>query len=549
MKLIYYLLLLIPQIVLCQGSALLVGGGSENYNRWSDEPYGWFVQQADSGKIINIDVSTASSWYPNYFKWLGADQSSHELQISNQTIANDSATYSELISAKGIFIEGGDQWDYVSTWKGTLVEDAIHYVFNSGGAIGGTSAGLAILGEVVFDAKYGSAYPDVVAYNPYNSRINFTDDFLEILPNILTDSHLHSRGRLGRLIPMMARRIQDFEENNIIGIGITDNTALCIDENKMAKTYGDAAVTILYVSDNSYISCQPNKPLTFTNINFDQLIPGAVYDLNTKTLIDPGPYLAMIGTPSFNPVFSDTSLDGSNESTINLGNYTITNLTSSELIAWYGNLIQGAGLGLIPNSVIIPKIYNDNTFDENRWVGGMWICTIHPHSTVIYLDNNCTANINTAGMLTSNKLTYILDTYSATYAGVNGTRSTNYCGIIGGKLHFLGTGDKYDLLNHTPVLTHIEDGIQKPLNLDLKQNYPNPFNDETVIKYSIPHTSEVSLIIYNLLGKQVENLVTQQQKPGEYSINWDAGELASGIYFYELKTEHLRKVKKCLLIR
>lgn len=549
MKVIYYLLLLIPQIILCQGSALLVGGGSENYNRWSDEPYGWFVQQADSGKIINIDVSTASSWYPNYFKWLGADQFSHALQIPNQTIANDSATYFELISAKGIFIEGGDQWDYVSTWKGTLVEDAIHYVFNSGGAIGGTSAGLAILGEVVFDAKYGSAYPDVVAYNPYNSRVSFTDDFLEILPNILSDSHLHTRGRLGRLIPMMARRIQDFNENNIIGIGITDNTALCIDENKIATAYGDASVTILYASDSSYISCKPNNPLTFTNINFDQLIPGAVYDLNTKTLIDPGPYLANIGTPSFNPTFIDTLLNGSDESTINLGEYTITNLTSSELIAWYGNLIQGAGLGLVPNSVIIPKIYNDFTYDENRWVGGMWICTIHPHSTAIYLDNNCTANINSAGMLTSNKLTYILDTYSATYAGVNGTRSTNHCGIIGGKLHFLGPGDQYNFLNHEFVFTGINNKIQKPNKFYLEQNYPNPFNIQTIIRYTIPFATKISLTIYNLTGEQVDILVDQQQNAGKFSVQWNTSALASGVYFYELKTEYFTEIKKCLLLR
>ena len=102
-------------------------------------------------------------------------------EIAAAESANDSSTYYELISARGIFIEGGDQYDYISTWKGTLVEDAIHIVFANGGAIGGTSAGLAVLGEIVFSARYGSAYPEETAYNPYDSYIQFEDDFLQIL--------------------------------------------------------------------------------------------------------------------------------------------------------------------------------------------------------------------------------------------------------------------------------------------------------------------------------------------------------------------------------
>ena len=551
MKIIYYLILLslIPRVVFGQGSALLVGGGSENYNQWSDEPYSWFVQKADSGKIINIDVSTASTWYPNYFKWFGADQTSHELQIPNQSTANDSAIYYELISAKGIFIEGGDQWDYISNWKGTLVEDAIHYVFNNGGAIGGTSAGLAVLGEVVFDAKYGSAYPDVVAYNPYNSRVHFTDDFLEILPNILTDSHFHSRGRLGRLIPMMARRIQDFGENNIIGIGITENTALCIDENNIATAYGDAAVTILYASDSSTISCLPNIPVTFTHIHFDQLIHGSVYDLNTKTIIDPGPYLISLGTPAFNPTFTDTLLNGSDGLAINFGEYTITNLTSNELNAWNGNLIQGTGMGIIPNSIVIPKIYNDNTYDENRWIGGMWLCTLHPHFSAIYLDNTCTAHINSSGILTSNKLTYVLDTYSATYAGTNGTRNTSYCGIIGVKLHFLSIGDQYDLLNHQSPLSQIIEENQKLDEFNLHQNYPNPFNPSTIIGFNLPKPNKVKIEIFNLIGQRIKLLMEETMSTGNHEVEFIAGNIPSGVYFYKIQAGNFSQVKKMILLQ
>ncbi len=281
-----------------QGSALLVGGGQENYHAWSDLPYGWFVQKADSGKIINIDVSTASSWYPAYFKWLGAASTSHEFQISTRAAANDSATFQELISARGIFIEGGDQWQYVSTWKGTLVEDAIHFVFSQGGVIGGTSAGLAILGEIVFDAKFGTAYPDQVAYNPYHSRVSFTDDFLHILPNVFTDSHFHTRARLGRLVPMLARRIQDYANDDIMGIGVDENTAFCIESDFTGVTYGEGTVTILWKSDSSYIKAVTGLPPTFTHLRYFQLNHSAVFSLLDRSLIDPGQYLQGWPSPS-----------------------------------------------------------------------------------------------------------------------------------------------------------------------------------------------------------------------------------------------------------
>jgi len=62
----FYLFYLMTHLS-AQGSVMLVGGNAESYGGWSDDPYGWFVQQADSGKIVNIDVSEASDWYPAYF--------------------------------------------------------------------------------------------------------------------------------------------------------------------------------------------------------------------------------------------------------------------------------------------------------------------------------------------------------------------------------------------------------------------------------------------------------------------------------------------------
>ena len=89
----------------------------------------------------------------------GAD-TAYNKTISTIASANLQETYDELITAKAIFIRGGDQWDYIRLWKGTKVDSAINYIFQNGGVIAGTSAGAAVLGDVDFSAQSGSAYPD-----------------------------------------------------------------------------------------------------------------------------------------------------------------------------------------------------------------------------------------------------------------------------------------------------------------------------------------------------------------------------------------------------
>ena len=79
------------------------------------------------------------------------------------------------------------------------------------------------------------------------------------------------------------------------------------------------------------------------------------------------------------------------------------------------------------------------------------------------------------------------------------------------------------------------DHAYNPVGYNLAQNYPNPFNPATTIRYSIPQSGDVSLIIYNLLGAEIARLVDGRQPAGEYGITWDASNIPSGIYFYRLQ--------------
>lgn len=544
------ILLLSPVLLFAQGSVLMVGGGSEDYNDWSDEPYGWFVQAADSGKIINIDASSTASFYPAYFQWLGAHVSSHALQIPSRSTANDSSTYLELISAEGIFIEGGNQWPYVNYWKGTLVEDAIHQVFQNGGAIGGTSAGLAVLGEFVFDAENGSLYPDQVAYNPYYYRVSITDDFLQILPSIFTDSHFHTRARLGRLVPMMARRIQDHSNDNIMGIGVDDNTAFCVSPNGDGKTFGEGTVTILYKKPTSQISAMVNQAVTYTDITYHQLIHGAVFNILSKQLVDSGPYLQTVGTTPAAGVYQDTTLNGSLEATANIGEIVITNLTSDPLNAWRGYLGQTAGGAFFPHSVIIPKLWDDLELAENRFIGGMYGVAIHPHFVAVYIDNNSQHWVSSQGTMTVDKLMIVLEGHQMTHAGFNTSRNTNYPGIINATLHFLGDDKQYDMVNHGPVVSihEPEDGASIS-EFSLLGNYPNPFNPVTHIIFKIPRLIRVRLEILNITGQVIDILVDEDLGAGVYQRSWFTQQHPSGVYFYRLVADDFSQTRKGILLR
>jgi subtilisin-like proprotein convertase family protein len=116
-------------------------------------------------------------------------------------------------------------------------------------------------------------------------------------------------------------------------------------------------------------------------------------------------------------------------------------------------------------------------------------------------------------------------------------------------------GDTGSLLNwtlnikySTPIAVKNENN-QLPDKFVLYQNYPNPFNPVTVIKYSIPKANYVSLAIYDILGREIKTLVNEYRQAGTYTINWDASNYPSGIYFYRLNTKNFTDTKKMVLIK
>ena len=93
-----------------------------------------------------------------------------------------------------------------------------------------------------------------------------------------------------------------------------------------------------------------------------------------------------------------------------------------------------------------------------------------------------------------------------------------------------------------------------PNQFSLSQNYPNPFNPTTTIRFAIPlnvkrETSNLKLIIYDILGREVATLVNEQLQAGTYETDWDASNEPGGVYYYKLTSGDFSEIRKMVLVR
>ncbi|OGU36476.1 MAG: hypothetical protein A2058_07065 [Ignavibacteria bacterium GWA2_36_19] len=93
-----------------------------------------------------------------------------------------------------------------------------------------------------------------------------------------------------------------------------------------------------------------------------------------------------------------------------------------------------------------------------------------------------------------------------------------------------------------------------PEDFSLSQNFPNPFNPSTVISYSLPTNSLVTLIIYDLLGREVKTLINNEQNSGVYKVQWNGendygSKVSSGLYIYTIRTGQFNESRKMVLLK
>ena len=216
----------------------MMGGASENDNAMI-----WFLNKANGGDVVVLRASGSDGYNDYFYSDLGVTINSvTTFVINNVSGATDPYVLQKVANAEAIWFAGGDQFDYVSYFKDNAMEDALNAFINvKGGVIGGTSAGMAILGGAYFSAENGTVTNAQALSNPYHNRMTLGyNDFLEIpyLEHVITDTHYDDPDRRGRHAAFLARYATD---NNTYAFGIACNeyTAVCINAVGRAFVYGE----------------------------------------------------------------------------------------------------------------------------------------------------------------------------------------------------------------------------------------------------------------------------------------------------------------------
>ncbi len=226
-----------PRPAATQPGLMLVGGGD-----WPHDAFRWMIEKAGHGRIVILRASGANEAQDEFFNDIGGITAAQTLVFEDRQAASDPQVLEIVRKADGIFIAGGDQANYVRYWKGTPLNGALNQHVRDGKPLGGTSAGLAIMGAYSYGAMDGgSLISEDALKDPMGPAVTLVDDFLELplLPahQVITDSHFGARDRLGRLVAFVARLSKEESSAEIKGIGVDEYTALCIDGEGVGKVF------------------------------------------------------------------------------------------------------------------------------------------------------------------------------------------------------------------------------------------------------------------------------------------------------------------------
>lgn len=253
---------------------VLMGGGPD-----VDDAFKWMIRKGGGGNFVVIRATGTEAYNPYIFA-MGGVRSVETLVVPSRAAASDPFVLQRIRGAEALFIAGGDQNDYLQLWKGTPLAAALQEVAGRNVPIGGTSAGLAVLGQFIYSGANQSVTSADALADPYNKNVTLDRDFLALpsLTRTMTDSHLDARDRMGRLVTFMARVVNDGWTSTARGLGVDVETALLV-ENGQATRVGVGSVYFLQTVGLPQV-CAPKTPLTYRNIGVQRLSGTGPFDLN-----------------------------------------------------------------------------------------------------------------------------------------------------------------------------------------------------------------------------------------------------------------------------
>lgn len=244
-------------------SGLILMGGGKDVN----EAFSIMSKNSDKGDFVVLRSSGEDGYNPYIYSEIGGVDSVETILIDSKEKALCPEVAKKIREAEALFIAGGDQSTYYTYWKNTPVQDALNYLVNNKKiTIGGTSAGLAVLGNIVYTAEKASLNSIDVLNNPLNEKVTLKNDFLniDILKDSITDTHFDQRNRQGRLIGFMANAVNyNFSDPSMIkGIGVDENTAIYINNSGIGTVLG---------SRYAWLFRSVSKPENYSPFNWSKI--------------------------------------------------------------------------------------------------------------------------------------------------------------------------------------------------------------------------------------------------------------------------------------
>ena len=266
----------------------LMGGGTD-----LDEAFQWLCGRAGGGDFVVLRATGTDAYNPYIRKLCPKLNSVATLIIPSREAAQDPEVARRIAEASGLFIAGGDQANYINFWMGTPVQAALNDAIARGVPIGGTSAGLAVMGEWAYSAQ-GDKPDDkdlsseLAMSDPFGPRITLVHGFLSIpiLRCIVTDTHFAKRDRMGRLLVFLARLNEPGKAlgaaagRGIRGIGVEQGAAVLLEPDGTARVIGRGDA---YFIDPPAAAGKLVKGEVVTAGPFEvrKVAPGHAFDLRT----------------------------------------------------------------------------------------------------------------------------------------------------------------------------------------------------------------------------------------------------------------------------
>jgi cyanophycinase len=255
----------------------LMGGGEQ-------EPALKFLcERANVGDFLILRANTEDDYAQKgneEIRALCQLNSAATIVFSEREDSDDPKLIEHIAQAEAIFIAGGDQSNYVRFWQDTPVEDALNRHLASGKPMGGSSAGLAVLGEFSFSSMIDTIHSPAALADPYANKVTLSRDFLRIplLTGLITDTHFAKRDRMGRLVVFLARILADGWAKQVRAIAVEQDAAVLLEPDGQAQVVGSGPAYFLEAHHAPEV-CRRKTPLSFRGVSVHRAPRGAWFNV------------------------------------------------------------------------------------------------------------------------------------------------------------------------------------------------------------------------------------------------------------------------------